>query len=449
MKIRTQFILYLVLLNCLSALALGYSFRQQEWYVWILLEFAVLGSLLIAFRLFRGFYEPLELLQTSAAMLREADFSTTLALTGQPDTDSVVTIYNSMLLSLRAERLRTEEKGFLLQSLITSSPTGILLCSERLHILSFNPAVVAMVGGLVPTSIGQSLDEVNTAFAEVVSNLAQGSSAIFVERFRRFKIRKDGFVERGIPHVLIMIEELTVELQSSEKLVYERIIRVLAHEINNSIGAARSLLDSALFYERYFAQETPSDIKGDFRDALVIANERLGDLGEFMREYAQLVRLPTPKRVPLDVGELLRAMAMLFRDTCNSKGIALYAEIPSEPITIEADKSQMQQVLTNLMKNAIEAIQEGAEANIVLSARQKEGTVSVTVQDSGIGLRNNAATELLTPFFTTKETGQGIGLMVVREIMKAHNFEFTLENRLPRGVKAEISIPLLNVIVHT
>lgn len=443
MKIRTQFILYLLVLHLSLGAALGYiAWQYQPFYV-IVVELIMLLSFLMAFRLFRLFYEPMQLLQSSASMLRDADFSTTLAPVGQIEADAITEVYNTMLLSLRAERVRVEEQGFLLQALMNSSPTGILLCTERHTILRLNPILSQMIDGFAPSSTGKHISAVNAAFADLVTMMNQGSSEIFTQRFRRFKIRKDGFVERGMPHIVIMIEELTSELDSSEKTAYERIIRVLAHEVNNSVGAVRSLLESTLFYERYFVPDMEESIKSDFRDALSVAKERLAELAEFMREYALLVRLPSPKRLSIDVCELPAVIEKLFREICKNESITLRVEVPAEPMMIEADKMQLQQALTNLTKNAVEAMRHSPEKLLILSVCKQQAAIAIAVEDSGMGLDSQTSAQILTPFFTTKETGQGIGLMLVREIVKAHGFDFLLENRSQRGAKAEIIIPIV------
>lgn len=443
MKIRTQFIVYLAALHLACGAAVGYFLWQIQPYYILVIEVFVLCSFVMLTILLRRLHEPLALLQSSASMLLEADFSTTLVPPGHPEADAVTNVYNTMLMSLRDERVRTEEKGFLLQALINSSPTGILLCSEQLTVLALNPALGLMFAGFTAEAVQKPLATINSAFAECLRTMSFGGSVVLTHRFRRFKIRKVAFVERGMPHILVMVEELTAELQSSEKAVYERIIRVLSHEVNNSIGAARSLLESALFYDRYFVQDAPEGAREDFRDALTVASERLGDLGAFMREYALLVRLPAPKRVQIDVGELLNRMEKLFRELCRNKAITLLLHIPSELMMIYADTVQMQHVLTNLTKNAIEAMQSSREKVLSLSAFRRDSNVVIAIEDTGEGLSEKALTELQTPFFTTKETGQGIGLMLVRELVKAHGFEFHLENRSNGGAKAEIIIPIL------
>jgi nitrogen fixation/metabolism regulation signal transduction histidine kinase len=252
-------------------------------------------------------------------------------------------------------------------------------------------------------------------------------------------------VEKGVPHIIVLVEELTDELRASEKTAYQRIIRVLAHEVNNSTGAARSLMESALHYERHFVPEMPDDERKDFRDALTIASERLAGLGEFMREYAHVVRLPTPKPQAFDIGELLVTTATLFGEVCKAHHITLRVISPNEAMMIRADKVQLQQALTNLTKNAIEAVQclvdTAQDRSVTLSVRRRDSaSVSIAVEDTGSGLNASAAANILTPFFTTKETGQGIGLMLVREIAAAHGFAFSLENRVGGGARAEMVV---------
>ena len=447
LTLRAQFIVYLVFLHILAAGALGYVLWQLN-PLWIIaVELGCALSLWWMVLLFQRLYEPLRLMRSSADFLRETDFSTTLLPTGQPETDALVSVYNTMLTTLRTERVRVEEKGILLQTLINASPAGILLCDESLMVLSVNPALEAMFAMSAEISIGSRLEKHIAPFAELMQRISIGASEVFTHKARRFKVHKAGFVEKGVPHIIVLVEELTDELRASEKTAYQRIIRVLAHEVNNSTGAARSLMESALYYERYFVPEMSGDERRDFRDALMVASERLAGLGEFMREYAHVVRLPTPKPQAFDIGELLVTTATLFGEVCKAHNITLRVITPNDAMMIYADKVQLQQALTNLTKNAIEAVQ-GVEENtegersVTLSVRRRDSaSVSIAVEDTGIGLNASAAANILTPFFTTKETGQGIGLMLVREIATAHGFEFSLENRVGGGARAEIIMP--------
>ena len=453
MTLRTQFILYLLVLHSLLAASAGFALWRVH-PVWILMVEAGCGvSLWIVFVLFRRFYEPLRLLKSSADFLKETDFSTTLLPTGQPETDALVSVYNTMLTTLRSERIRVEEKGILLQTLINASPAGILLCDESLTVLSVNPALEAMFAMSAEASIGSRLSNHLLSnhlapFAELVQRLSTGESEVFTHKARRFKVHKAGFVEKGVPHVIVLVEELTDELRASEKTAYQRIIRVLAHEVNNSTGAARSLMESALHYERHFVREMPDDERRDFREALTVASERLAGLGEFMREYAHVVRPLNPKPQALDVGELLATTATLFGEVCKAHHITLRVITPNEAMTLHADKVQLQQALTNLTKNAIEAVRDveessGEERTVTLSVRRRDSaSVSIAVEDTGSGLNASASANILTPFFTTKDTGQGIGLMLVREIAAAHGFEFSLENRVGGGARAEMVVPV-------
>jgi nitrogen fixation/metabolism regulation signal transduction histidine kinase len=445
--LRTKFIAYLAVLHTLSGSVIGYLLWKVHPYWVFAVEGALLVSLWGALWLFQRFYEPLELLKSSADFLREKDFSTTLSTTGQPETDALIEVYNTMLLSLRQERVRTEEQGILLQTLINASPTGIMLCTEVLVVLSLNPAIKKMFELLDSDCIGKPLEPALMPLAEIILTMQHGESFLATHKGRRFKVQKTGFVERGIPHTLVLVEEVTAELRATERVAYERVIRILAHEVNNSTGAAQSLMESALHYERYFVPETPQEEREDFREALSVASERLHDLGVFMREYADVVRLPAPNIRRLNLGELLKNTAILFREACIAHHISLRVVVPEEPLVIAADAAQFQHVLTNLVKNAVEAFAHDIsslpeERVITLLARFDAKSVYIAVEDTGSGLSNHAMQSIETPFFTTKETGQGIGLMLVREILAAHEYSFTLENRVEgKGAKAEIRVP--------
>ena len=344
LTLRAQFIVYLVFLHILVAGALGYVLWQLN-PLWIIaVELGCAVSLWWMVLLFQRLYEPLQLLQSSADFLRETDFSTTLLPTGQVETDKLISVYNMMLTTLRAERIRVEEKGQLLEMLIKASPIGIVLCDEAMCVLSLNPALSSILEIKEQDAIGKPLDTIFTSFSESIKQLKTGDSVLVSYKSRRYKVQKALFVEKGVPHLLIMIEELTVELRATEKTAYQRIIRVLAHEVNNSIGAARSLMESALHYERYFLPEIPHDERRDFREALTIAGERLSDLGAFMHDYARVVRLPALKLQYCLVDELLMTTATLFGEVCKAHNIAVNVVGGGSVCVVLADYVQMQQV---------------------------------------------------------------------------------------------------------
>ena len=239
---------------------------------------------------------------------------------------------------------------------------------------------------------------------------------------QRVRCHKAQFLDRGFPRSFILMEELTEELRLSEKAAYEKVIRLLAHEVNNSTGAVNSLLHSCLNYK---GQLREAD-RGDFENALQVAIDRIDHLSAFMRSFAEVVKLPAPHLQPVDLEALLRDIALLMRAECERRNIEWDWDIQTDLKRIPMDENQMEQAFVNILKNAVEAIGEGGRITIRLGKLQDRPFA--VVEDTGTGIDPEVAESLFTPFFSTKENRRGLGLTLVQEILSRHGFAFSLES---------------------
>jgi signal transduction histidine kinase len=228
-------------------------------------------------------------------------------------------------------------------------------------------------------------------------------------------------MDRGFPRAFYLLEELTEELRQTERSAYEKLIRMMSHEVNNSVGASSSLLQSSLAYARQLAPED----RDDFERALQIAIDRMEQLNAFMRGFADVVRLPQPALQPTDVREMLARIETLTAATRRARGITWTWEgnptLPPQAV----DPVQMEQALVNIVKNGIEAAGDGGRVTIRLGIDGRRPWL--VVEDSGPGIPDEIRAHLFTPFFTSKPDGQGIGLTMVQEILAGHRLDFSLE----------------------
>ncbi len=430
MNLRHKFIIYLAGLHLVCGAAFVYLLRSEA--AWLLaIEVSCIVSFIIAYRLFAGFFTPLQLIVESAEFLKERDFTSFLKLVGQPETDTLISVYNAMIASLREERLRLQEQEYLLSTIIAASPAGIIILGFDGQITNMNPSVEAMFDVHMPTMFGKTLMESNLPFAESISRMNMSAADVLTHGVRRFKVQKAQFMDRGFPRTFVMIEELTDELRASEKAAYERVIRLLAHEVNNSVGATTSLLSSCLRYAPHISTNEASDDRADFEMALHVAIKRSEQLAAFMKRYAEVVKLPAPTKQQCDVQQLLENIVMLFREQCREQKITVQWQIESALEDVFMDKAQMEHVFINLIKNAVEAIGEEGIITIRLGNRPFEKhnrEPFVCIEDTGSGFSPEVQAQLLTPFFSTKEQGQGIGLTFTQEVCAAHKFSFHVES---------------------
>jgi signal transduction histidine kinase len=244
-------------------------------------------------------------------------------------------------------------------------------------------------------------------------------------------VRRRAFREGGLPHQLLVITDLSRALREQERQAWQRLVRVLGHELNNSLAPIKSMagsLESLLLRE-----PKPSDWREDAQRSLAVIASRADALSRFMGAYARLARLPQPRPQPLDVGPWVRRVVGL--ETRLPVSLC-----PGPELTIRADGDQLEQLLINLVQNAVEAALE-TDGGVNVSWRKNGSYLEVEVNDEGPGLPNTA--NLFVPFFTTKPDGSGIGLVLSRQIAEAHGGTLTLHNRSAGpGCQACLRLPL-------
>jgi len=247
-------------------------------------------------------------------------------------------------------------------------------------------------------------------------------------------MRRGSFRQGGSPHHLVVLTDLRRALREEERQAWQRLIRVLGHELNNSLAPIQSVaqsLESSV--QRAPASEDGNAIFDDMKQGLAIIRSRTEALGRFMGAYTQLAKLPKPTLLPVDFGDLVRRVAAL-----EQRIPVKLAEGPT--VSIQADRDQLEQLLINLIRNATDAANETAGC-VALEWTVSSAYLDLFVLDEGPGISNPA--NLFVPFFTTKPSGSGIGLVLSRQIAEAHGGSLTLENRTDRrGGKAHLQLPL-------
>ncbi|HEX8255018.1 MAG TPA: ATP-binding protein [Thermoanaerobaculia bacterium] len=410
MTLRSKITLYLIALHAVLAAAATFILIERPMLLFVV-EGVFVVSVLISIRLMRGLFEPLELIQTGAELMAERDFTSRFMPVGHPELDTLIDVYNGMIDRLREERLISQEQHQLLQKLVEASPAAIVICDFDGNVERRNPAAVRLLG------------------SEPLPQLAPGESRLVSQGSRRLKVSRAEFRDRGFSKSFYVIEELTEELRLSEKAAYEKLIRMMSHEVNNSVGAVRSLLESSL---RYAPQVGEAD-RGDFTSALTIASARIDALNRFMAAFADVVRIPPPHRTPAGVAELVERVAALLRPELEARNIRLALDLGDRG-AYDIDAHQIEQVVLNIFRNAVDAIERDGE----LEARFNDGVLEVA--DSGPGVAESIRADLFTPFFTTKRDGRGLGLTIVHEILANHGFSFSLSNRESGGALFRIDM---------
>ena len=411
MRLRAKITLYLIALHAVLAGASTFILIERPMLLFAV-EAAFAVSVLVSIRLVKALFVPIDLIETGAELIAERDFTSRFVPVGQPEMDVLIDVYNRMIDRLREERLASEEQGQLLEKIVDASPSAIVICDFDGNVERMNPATKRLLGD------------------EPLPSLAPGESRLIAYHgARRLKVSRAEFRDRGFVKSFYVMEEMTEELRLSEKAAYEKLIRMMSHEVNNSVGAVCSLLESSL---RYAPQVGEAD-RDDFTSALTVASARIDALNRFMSAFADVVRIPPPHRTPSRIDQLVERVAAVLRPEFDERGIRLTLALTDRE-TYDVDAYQFEQVVLNIFRNAIEAV--GREGTIQVSFI--DGTV--TIADSGPGIAESIRPELFTPFFTTKRDGRGLGLTIVQEILANHSLAFSLANGEGGGAEFRIVV---------
>ncbi len=432
-SLRVKLILYLGLVHLVLAVFCWFVLRRTP-----LALFAVEGlfvlSVAIGLRFVRALFVPLDLIRTGAELIGERDFSCEFLVTGQPEMDALVGIYNRMIASLREERLKVAEQHYFVDRVLSASPAGVVTLDFDGRVSLLNASAEKLLGTTAAAVLGKRLEAAGIALGAALAAVPAGEARVLpLPGGRRLKAARTELFDRGFSRGFFLLEELTEELRASEKAAYGKLVRMMSHEINNSVGAVGSLLDS---FRGYAAQLGPGD-SDDMLQAITVAIHRLENLRSFTGGFADVVRLPAPDPRPTDARRLVDELVLLLRPELERRGIeCAWAEV-QEVGPIAMDRNQMEQVLVNVLRNAVEAI--GENGRITLRLALAAGRPVLLISDSGDGIAEDVLPLLFTPFFSTKRNGRGLGLTLVQEILSQHGFGFSLATA-PGGHGAEFRL---------
>ena len=439
MTLRRAIPLYLVVVHVGFAAVLFVVANGSYWLVAV--EAATLLLLATGLTLARRVLKVVDLGDDAERLIREEEFTARLRPVADARVNQLVQVYNRMADTLRAERARIQEQHHFLDQVITASPSGMLILDFDDRIAEANPAALRLLDLGRDAVVGRAVTDLPSSLGAVLGGLEPGAVEVSgAGGTRRVRCHRGGFVDRGFARTFYVLEELTDEARRIERAAYEKLVRVMSHEVNNSVTATNSLLESSLVYT---AELTP-DSRTDVEYALRIAIDRSTRLNQFMRRFADVFRLPSPVRRPVDLRTLLQQVATLTR--AHVRDVEVRCAWPSDApaVCVDADRDQLEQACLNILRNAVEAAGTGGLVTIDLAGDDDE--VVVSIDDSGPGPGEEARAHLFTPFFSTKPLGQGIGLTLVGEILSAHGFAYALDHpaggptrftiRVPRRVEA-------------
>jgi two-component system nitrogen regulation sensor histidine kinase NtrY len=398
---------------------------------WTLTIVMVVAWLSFAFSAQSRVTFPLRTVSNLLAALREGDFSIRARGANRDDVlGEVLWEVNALGETLRRERLGALEATALLRKVMEEIDVAVFAFDGTDHLRLVNRAGERILNQDAELLLGRTAEALN--LHECLEGATPRIAQIeFPGKVGRWEIHRSIFREGGVSHQLVVISDISRALRDEERQAWQRLIRVLGHELNNSLAPIKSVAENLVFI--LGRKDRADDWQDDMRSGLNIIATRSDGLARFMSAYARLAKLPPPSMRPLEIGGLLRRVAELERR------LAVQV-LPGEDIMIEADPDQIEQLMINLLHNAIDAAIE-TSGGVRISWRLDRGAVEVVVQDDGPGIPNPA--NLFVPFFTTKPGGSGIGLVLCRQIAEAHGGTLTLENREgTHGSEAHLRLPV-------
>ena len=418
MKLRIFFLLLALLLMVAWGLMFLIMPIKEVGWKFYLVEGIITLSLIYLVYFYHKVVKPLDTIANGMDLLREQDFSSRLKSVGQLEADRIVDIFNRMMQQLKEERLRLREQNHFLDLLISVSPMGVVILTFDGKVSMANKAALKFLE--VDTEedmLNKGMEDLKTPLAEEMSRLPKDTTeTIRLSDSHIYRCSRLSFVDRGFAHPFFLIESLTSEVMKAEKKAYEKVIRMIAHEVNNSVAGITSTLDTV-----DYALQTMDDTD-DLREVMKVCVERGYSLSRFITRFADVVKIPEPQLEEVRLNDRISACERFLENICQDHQVDLRMDLCEENPWVKIDTSLFEQVLINMVKNSVESI----EKNGVITLRTSASPVMLEVADTGRGISKDVETKLFTPFFSTKPNGQGIGLIFIREVLMKHGCSFSL-----------------------
>ncbi|UWZ86660.1 sensor histidine kinase [Occallatibacter riparius] len=390
----------------------------------------LLYLVLIAAALIESLVRPLQTLSNVVASMREADYSFRARGAGSPDAlGELATEVNLLADLLQKQRVRSLEATALLARILEVMHAPLYAFDREDVLQLVNTAGTQLLNRPYARCFGHSAQELGL---EDLLKSADQTIHSFGDKGTRWLLRKTSFRQEGIPHTLLLLADVSVPLQEEEQAAWKRLIRVLGHELSNSLAPIKSIAGSLL--ARVDAMDGDPDTMRDFRRGLGVVENRADSLHRFVQSYRLLAQLPPPHLKSVSLHRLLEQVVLL------EQRLSVVLEA-GPPITLHADPDQLEQMFINLLANAVDATVANNAQSVHVGWRVADSAAWVTIEDTGMGIANTD--NLFVPFYTTKPKGSGVGLALAQQIARAHGGEIRLVNREgDEGARATVRLPI-------
>lgn len=422
MRIKFFFLVLVFFLLGLSGILIYVVGTTQPIHLYVI-EGGIAFVLVYLLIFYRKIVKPMHTIGSGMELLREQDFSSRLSKVGQYEADRIVNIFNRMMEQLKNERLRMREQNHFLDLLIQASPMGVVITNLDGAVSQLNPMAVKMLGVRLEEALNKRLEQIDSPLGAELASIQKDKTAVVrLNDANIYKCTHSSFIDRGFKHSFFLIERMTEEVMRAEKRAYEKVIRMIAHEVNNTTAGITSTLDTV---EQALSVENGME---DICDVMRICTERCFSMSRFITRFADVIKIPDPMLVSVPLNDLLSMCKRFMEGICNDRNIILRLDCDPSVGIVRLDVSLFEQVLVNIIKNAAESI----ESVPLETSKQREIIVrsiapaSIEIVDNGPGITKEVEAKLFSPFFSTKPNGQGIGLIFIREVLSRHGCTFSL-----------------------
>jgi nitrogen fixation/metabolism regulation signal transduction histidine kinase len=385
---------------------------------------------LVAASLIEGLIRPLQTLSNVVSSLREGDYSFRARGAGTQDAlGELASEVNALADLLQKQRVRSLEATALLARILEVMHSPIFAFDRDNVLQLVNDAGVQLLGLAHARCIGRTARELGL---EHLLAAPDQSIHSFGAKPNRWLLRKAAFRQDGAPHTLLLLADVSQPLREEEQAAWKRLIRVLGHELSNSLAPIKSIAGSLL--ARVDQLQGDDATVRDFRRGLGVVESRADSLHRFVQSYRLLAQLPPPQLKQVQVGPLLERVALL------EQRVQVFLDA-GPAATVVADSDQLEQMFINLLANAVDASLTNGAQPVLIGWRVADSSLVVAIEDRGLGIANSE--NLFVPFYTTKPTGSGVGLALAQQIARAHGGEIRLLNRDDGdGARATVQLPL-------
>jgi len=423
--------IFVIVLTCTS-LTLLPMLVYLDWSVThksVLVALVLLLATLLTWASTRNIKQGLQSLNVGLQNFKDGEFSSSLAYNQEDEMGELCRLYNQTAAKLRQEKHWLNQRELMLDKVLQSSPDVLLLVNDRDFVVFSNLAARALFKAssrLEGEKLGALLSQVPAALKDVIEQERTGLFSVTFDHAESetWHITSGSFSLNNQSHTLFILKQMTRELSRQEVAVWKKVIRLISHELNNSLGPISSMLHSGKLISTQLDETRLNRV-------FTTIEERIAHLNQFVQGYGKFAKLPAPQTAEIEWQSLLQSLRQQWQ----------FSHVIGDSCRLQADPVQLEQLLINLLKNAHESGSDSEAIKIEIAA--SGDTVIIDVSDRGKGMSESVMNNALVPFYSTKASGSGLGLALCREIVDAHHGSIALQNRQKGGLLVRITLPKL------